>query len=460
MKQYEAFPIAADLNRRDFIYGGSVAALMTMIAAKELAAQEKSKPAEGEAKKPVGPPLKCGVIGCGVWGRDIINTLLRLPNAQVAAVCDHYEAFLNRAKSIAPDAKGYADFKELLADKNVQAVLIATPTHQHRAIAEAAFKAGKHVYCEAPIAHTPEDGKAIATAAKASPSSNFQSGLLMRSEPQRQFLLPFIRSGAAGKNIKARAQRHKKESWRRAAANPEREKELNWRLDRKISTGLIGEIGIQQIDVLNWFLNTKPLSVTGFGSVVHWADGREVPDSIVAVFEYPGGVLLTYESTLGNSFDADYEMLYGTDAAVMVRQNKAWMFKEADSPLLGWEVYARKDDFYKETGIALVANATKLAALGEKPAEEVPFTNTPLFHALDAFLYNSRLIGGAVEDFVANFGDGDAAALRAYLVDFAKNKMPAAGWQEGYESLVTVLKANEAILSGKKLAFTKELFEV
>ena len=459
MKQYEAFPITADLNRRDFISGGSMATLMALIAAKELTAQEKPK-AEGEAKKPAGPPVKCGVIGCGVWGREIINTLLRVPDAKVTAVCDHYEAFLNRAKSLTPDAKGYADFKELLADKDVQAVFIATPTHQHRALVEAAFKAGKHVYCEAPIAHTAEDGKAIAAAAKASPRSNFQTGLLMRSDPQRQFLLPFIRSGAAGKNIKARAQRHKKESWRRTAANPEREKELNWRLDRKLSTGLVGEIGIQQIDVLSWLLNAKPVSVTGFGGVVHWADGREVPDSITAIFEYPGGVLLTYESTLANSFDADYEMLYGTDAAVMLRQNKAWMFKEADSPLLGWEVYARKDDFYKETGIALVANATKLVAQGEKPTEEAPFTNTPLSYALEAFLYNSRLIGGAVEDFVTNFGDGDAAALRAYLVDFAKNKMPAAGWQEGFEALVTVLKANEAILTGKKVAFTKDLFEV
>ena len=459
MKQYEAFPIAADLNRRDFLYGSSMTALMAMIRAQELSAQEKPNPGEGEAKKPAGPPMKCGVIGCGVWGREIINTLLRLPGAQVTAVCDHYEAFLNRAQSLAPDAKGHADFTALLADKSVQAVFIATPTHQHRALVEAAFKAGKHVYCEAPIAHTAEEGKAIVAAAKASPRSNFQTGLLMRSDPQRQFLLPFIRSGAAGKNIKARAQRHKKESWRRTAANPEREKELNWRLDRKVSTGLVGEIGGQQIDVLSWLLNAKPVSVTGFGGVVHWTDGRDVPDSITAVFEYPGGVLLTYEATLGNSFDADYEMIYGTDAAVMLRQNKAWMFKEADSPLLGWEVYARKDEFYKETGIALVANATKLAAQGDKPAEEAPFTNTPLSYALEAFLYNSRLIGGAVEDFIANFGDGDAAALRNYLADFAHNKMPAAGWQEGYESLVTVLKANEAILTGKKIAIAKELFQ-
>src|SRR5207247_3269649 len=119
------------------------------------------------------------------------------------------------------------------------------------------------------------------------------------------------------------------------------------------------------------------------------------------VFDYPGGVRLVYDCMLGNSFDAEYEVYYGTDAAVMVRENKAWMFKEVDSPLLGWEVYARKDSFYKETGIALVANATKLVAQGEKPVEEAPYTNTPLFYALQNFLTNVNAVSGDVEAFAA-----------------------------------------------------------
>jgi hypothetical protein len=90
----------------------------------------------------------------------------------------------------------------------------------------------------------------------------------------------------------------------------------------------------------------------------------------------PGGVRLIFHGTLANSFDSDYEMYYGSDAAVMLRENKAWMFKEVDSRFsAGKSTPARI--FLQESGIALVANATKLVAQGEKPVEEAPFTNTP-----------------------------------------------------------------------------------
>ena len=69
---------------------------------------------------------------------------------------------------------------------------------------------------------------------------------------------------------------------------------------------------------------------------------------------------------------------------VMMRGGKAWMFKESDAPLLGWEVYARKDNFHKETGIALVANATKLVAQGEQAEDTTPAMTTSLQAALDA----------------------------------------------------------------------------
>jgi len=212
--------------------------------------------------------------------------------------------------------------------------------------------------------------------------------------------------------------------------------------------------------VVSWFMNERPVAVTGFGGVLCWDDGRNVPDTIHAVFEYPGGVDFAYDSTLANSFDSDYEMFYGNDSAVMLRANKAWMFKEVDSPLLGWEVYARKDEFYKETGIALVANATKSVAPGAKPGEDEPYTNTPLADALEAFINNTSLIATGVEDFASNFDVNDTAALKTYLADIAKNKMAAAGFKEGFEATVTVLKANEAILKGQKIVFEQKWFEI
>ena len=141
-------------------------------------------------------------------------------------------------------------------------MVIATPTPDHKEVALAALKAGKHVYCEAPLAGSIEDAREIALAAKAAKHLAFQAGLQMRSDKQRLFLLPFIRSGALGTTVLARAQWHKKTSWRSASPNPEREKALNWRLNKATSLGLIGEIGSHQIDQAGWFLNALPTAVT------------------------------------------------------------------------------------------------------------------------------------------------------------------------------------------------------
>jgi predicted dehydrogenase len=442
-------------NRRDFLKGSSAATLMAMLGGVPLVPEARAEDWEEEFD---GSTVHCAVIGLGTWGREILANLSRQKGAEITAICDNYGPFLRRSATAYPNATATEDYKEVLANEEIQAVLIATPTHQHRDIVLAALAAGKHVYCEAPIAHTIEDARAIAKAAHAAKKQVFQVGLLSRSDPQRHFLLPFIRAGAMGRPVMARAQWHKKQSWRRASPNPEREKELNWRLSKSLSTGLAGELGIHQIDSASWFLNMRPTAVTGFGGILHWNDGRDVPDTVQAVFEFPRGIQFLYDSTLANSFDADYEMYYGTDSAVMIRENKAWMFKEVDSPLLGWEVYARKDVFYKETGIALMANATKLPAQGTKPAEEAPYAEMPLNYAMEAFVNNVREIGNAVEDYEAAFDVNDVKALEAYLANI--KLMPAAGLREGFESVVTAIKANEAILSRQRIVLKDEWYEI
>jgi predicted dehydrogenase len=445
---------SSEFNRRDFIRGGSLATLMTLLGGVEIRAQSEQK-TEAPKDDSDAPKVKCAVIGFGTWGREIVSTLGRLPRAQVAAVCDNYEPSVKRAAKAAPGAITEKDYRKILENKDIQAVFVATPSHQHREITLAALQAGKHVYCEAPLATTIEDARAIAKAAKAASRQVFQVGLLYRSDPQRHFLLPFIRAGALGTTVMARAQWHKKQSWRGTSPNPAREQEMNWRLSNETSVGLIGEYGIHQVDSAAWFIGERPLSVTGFGSVLFWKDGRQVPDTIQAIFEFPGGVNLVYDATLANSFDAEYEMYYGSDAAVMLRESKAWMFKEVDAPLLGWEVYANKDTFYKETGIALSANATKLSKPGTKPGESD--TPTPLFSALDAFVTNANEIGAAVEDFKASYDINDVKALKEYLANI--KKQPGASYQEGLDAAIIAIKANEAILKGQKISLTKDLFE-
>lgn len=384
-------------SRRGFLKGATLTSLGAMVASGKwatLVAQEADGPADTEQQ-----PVNIGLIGCGVHGREILTTLARIPNAHVVAICETYDPWMFRAGRLATDAKKYKKSDDLLADENVQAVIIATPTHQHRDIALAAIEAGKHVYLETPIAHTVEDAKTISQAASSNQAIYFQPGLQLRSEPQRAFLLPFIRAGAIGDQIKVNAQWHKKMSMRRASPNAQRERELNWRLDSAVSTGLVGETGIHQIDNVNWFMNQWPVAVNGSGKILHWDDGRGVSDTARALFEYPNGAEFNYEATIGNSFDADYEMYYGSDCAIMFRENKSWMFKEADAPLLGWEVYARKDKFYKETGIYLVANATKLETQDESATDaSSAYTKTALHYSLEAFVYNAYVHNAAVVD--------------------------------------------------------------
>jgi predicted dehydrogenase len=460
MNQNEAENSGTEFNRRDFIRGASFGTLMMMMGGVPLQAADTNTQPKDTGFKTIDPPVNCAVIGCGVWGREILKTLAVLPNAPVVAICDTYGPWLNRAKNeAAPNAETYKDYHQLLDQKSVEAVIIATPTPTHKEIVLAALQAGKHVYCEAPLAHGVEDARTIAQAAKAAVKVNFQSGLQNRSDPQRHYIRQFIRSGALGKNVMTRSQWHKKQSWRRPAPSTEREQALNWRLKKATSTGLVGEIGIHQLDIINWFLGQLPLTAAGYGGILNWNDGRDVADTVQSILQYSEGVNYTFDATIASNFDSDYEMMYGTYATVMMRGNKAWMFKEADSPQLGWEVYARKDVFFEETGIALSMDATKLVAIQNKPTTQTTYEDSPLHFALKSFVTNSHIVGAGVENFITNYG-ADADGLSEYLATLSKGRQPAAGYQEGFEATVTAIKVNEAIVDGRKITMQKEWFQL
>lgn len=410
------------LDRRDFLKKGTIAPLAAMVGAVAIpAATRPARRRPGLA--PGQEQAACGIIGFGEWGRELAATLGRLESAKLVAVCDTFPLMLERARRSLPGVATFADHRELLDRQDIRAILIATPTHQHRDIALAALAAGKHVYCEVPLAHTAEDARAIADAARAADGQVFQCGLSYRTEPQYRGVFAFVRSGAMGQATSARAQWNDKQSWRRASATPARERELNWRLDPALSPGLMGEHGIHHLDLAAWILQAAPVAVSGSGQVVQWRDGRQVPDTVQAIFEFPGGLHLTYTATLGSSFDGEYILFHGSDATVMLRDSKGWMFREVDAPLLGWEVYARKDRFYREEGVALVADATKLAAQGIDPTKDDPNAETPLYYALEEFIDNN--LNGPFP--------------------------PTAGFQQGYDATVIALAANQAIVQGGRV---------
>ncbi len=444
-----------DFNRRDFLKGSSTATLLAMLGGVRVVAQSLDP---ADQKKPAGPPTNVGVIGLGTWGRAILSTLGTMPGAKIAAICDTYPAFLNRCATAAPGASQTTDYREVLRDPKIPAVVVATPTHQHKEIVLAALSAGKHVYCEAPLAHSVEDARAIAVAAKAARHLIFQSGLQLRSDPQRIELIKTFRTGALGKPIMARAQWHKKQSWRAAARTPEREKELNWRLDKELSLGLMGEVVSHLTDQATWFMNQQPVAVSGYGSVSFWNDGREVPDTARLVLEWPDSFFMYCDATLANSFDGEYEMYYGTESAVMLRQSDVWLFKEVDARLLGWEVYFPKQQILNETGIILKVGGSISVPKDQQPGKDLEPPITPLTCSLTVFLANARDFTQAREDYLKSFPDEPEGVVEHLATQVLRR--PAPGYLEGFRAAVTAIQANNAIRSGQRILLKPEWYEL
>jgi predicted dehydrogenase len=454
-------PTPNEQSRRDFLKRGSWATALGLLGGIELVAPPVAASATAAADAKERPrALGCAVVGLGRWGRQIVSTLSQLPQVDLVAVCDDYPATLRRGARLAPGAQQVEDARELLGDDRIQAWIIATPSHQHRELAEAALVAGRHVYCEAPLASSIAEAAAIARAAeRAAPRWVFQAGLQGRSDPQRNLAATFFQSGVVGKPVMARAQWHRKQSWRQAAATPERQQAANWRLDASRSLGLLGEVAIHHLDNVNWMLGTRPVAITGQSSLLYWGgDGRTVPDTVHLLVEYPGGVRLQESCSLATSFAGELELVAGSDAAILFGEHRTWMFKELDAPLLGWEMHAREETVLDQTGLVLVANASKPEARedGTDPIDAA-LSIPPLQHALESFVQSALDIERAVEDFVAAYGAGDAAALKDHLVGVPRR--PGAGCREGFEAVVLAAKAQEAIASGRRLELLPEWFE-
>ncbi|MAF66073.1 MAG: hypothetical protein CMJ84_10520 [Planctomycetes bacterium] len=376
-------------------------------------------------------PLPVALVGAGRQGRAILGELQKLEGARVVAVCDVLAGRLRSGLRRAQGARGYEDHRKLLEELGdaVDSVIVATPTHLHREVVIDALEAGKNVYCEAPLAHTTEDARAIAAAARAA-GGVFATGLQGRSNPVYQLARSFYRSGCVRDLASMRAQDFKKQSWRTPASNPADEAALNWRLDPAISPGLPGELGTQQFDVFHYYRGEYPVSVRGRGGVFVHRDGREVPDTVTCELGFADGTSLFWEACLGNSYQGRYELLSGSMAAIKLAWSHAWMFKEADAPTQGWEVYANRQTFHNDEGITLIADATQLASQG-KLKEGVGLPHAPLHYALEDYL-------------VAAAGGGE----------------PACGAAEGLRATVVGLLAQRAVTSGEEQAIDPALFEI
>ncbi len=339
-------------------------------------------PSLAHAARPAGlAPTRVGVVGLGRQGRSILAELSVIEGVLLAAMCDVDERRLNAAKRRAADAATFSSLDDMLKADAVDAVVVATPTHTHREVATRAIESGRHVYCEGPISNTIEDSVALAKAARDT-DKVVAAGLQGRSNPVYDLARTFARSDSVRNIVSMRAQHHEKTSWITPSNDQARYKELNWRLDPARSTGLAGEWGTHQFDVFHWYTGRYPVRVMGHGSVQQHKDGREVHDTIACTLIFDDGAALQYAATIANSYEDRYEVFYGSNAAIKLAWSHGWMFKEADAPTQGWEVYANRQQFHQDEGITLIAGATKLAEQG-KLKEGVGLPHSSLYYALE-----------------------------------------------------------------------------
>jgi predicted dehydrogenase len=365
----------------------------------------------------LGAPLTVAVIGCGRQGLALLAELGKFEEVTVVGICDTVAGRLRRGSRRAKDAKSFATHAELLDTTKPQAVFIATPTHLHRGIVEDALGAGCHVYCEAPLAHSAEDTLAIAAAARGA-KTVFHSGMPGRTNPIYKLARSFYKSGAIRDGVSMRAQHHDKNSLRVAASDPDDEKALNWKLDPDVSLGLAGEFGTHQYDVIHWFTGQYPTCVKGSGQVLAWDDGRTIADTVTTELTFDRGLRLIWDATLGNSYEGTCELICGTMGSIRLAWTAGWMFKEADAPTQGWEVYANRQAFHNDEGITLIADATKLASQG-KLKEGIGLPNPPTYYAVEAFL-KSATEGKPVACSAAE-------GARATLIAIAANRAVTTG---------------------------------
>jgi predicted dehydrogenase len=153
----------------------------------------------------------------------------------------------------------------------------------------------------------------------------------------------------------------------------------------------MGEVGIHQLDLMSQYLGTRPSAIVGSGGLAAWRDGRETPDTASCLVDF-GKTRGTVRATLASSFGGAYTIFQGNNSSLLLKETRGWLIKEADSPLLGWEVYARKESVHDEIGIAMVADATKLLQAGKEPGKDAPLEpeKPALVDAFESFIKSIR----------------------------------------------------------------------
>jgi predicted dehydrogenase len=196
----------------------------------------------------------------------------------------------------------------MLENKDVDAVIIATPLSEHYQMAMDALDAGKHVYCEKTMVfHTQEVYGLIKKVENS--GKIFQVGHQYRSTPLYNKVAEMIRTGYLGEVLNIYIQWNRNGNWRRPVSDEKYEKLVNWRMYRDFSGCLTAELLSHQLDFVNHVFSTHPKKVTGMGGIDYWKDGRETFDNVNLLYHYPNGMKVNAVSLTSSAYEG-YKMVF------------------------------------------------------------------------------------------------------------------------------------------------------
>lgn len=254
--------------------------------------------------------VRAGVIGSGGRGRYLVAEFKEI-GAQVAAVCDVYQPNLESGLRVASSgAKAYRDYRRLLDDKSIEAVIVATPDHWHARMVIDAVQAGKDVYCEKPMTHTVDEAFQVVAAVRET-RRVVQVGMQRRSFDLFRDAKKIVDSGELG-NIRlvtslwlnqqtglSRATLRGELDWKQwLGPAPSRDADsmrfFNWYYFYDYSGGLLVGQAAHIFDAIQWFMNSGPPSaVMCAGGKVN-LPGAEIPETASVALEYPSNFLATF----------------------------------------------------------------------------------------------------------------------------------------------------------------------
>ncbi len=273
--------------------------------------------------------VRLGVIGVGARGDRLLDEFLRLPDAQIAAVCDLREDYLNLAgRKAGAGIVRCKDYRLVLDDRSVDAIVIATPDHWHAIQFVDACRAGKDVFVEKPLSLTVVEGRTMVEVAERT-GRVVQVGTQRRSSAMIREAVEFIRAGGIGQVSVARAFDRLNEwphgigrfpdeappsdmDWDlwlgpapKVAYNRNRTF-YNYRWFYDYSGGQLANNGIHLLDVIRWALELGlPNKIAAIGGNYVVKDAREIPDTLEVIWEFDGKVLVSFTQTNGNEAPAN-----------------------------------------------------------------------------------------------------------------------------------------------------------